>query len=206
MFPSLLIRNQSVISFSFEHLNLNQEKYNNILFDCMNNNYYSNLGKKLWKNIYVCTALSLKWNTYNLSLMQILFQFIFSQFFIYFIYIIQMYLIIISVYVALVLILQLKKYQRGGSKQAKKIAFFHPFWYIQIKSVMMEEEDRKYFGLWSKPYSNKFHQQQLQNNTKMLLLSMFTLCNKTRIKYWQKYQVGSISNCLTMHIVLILYM
>ncbi len=50
-------------------------------------------------------------------------------------------------YIAIVAIFQLKKSKQRGSKTAKKVAFFHPFWYSVSYSAMMEEEVRKCYGL-----------------------------------------------------------
>lgn len=56
-------------------------------------------------------------------------------------------LFLLLVYIGLVAVLQFKKSKQPGSKKAKKIAFFHPFWYRFIKVVMMEEEEKKFYGL-----------------------------------------------------------
>lgn len=57
-----------------------------------------------------------------------------------------MYLIVIAIYVAIVVLLQFKKSRQAGSKKAKKVAFFHPFWYSEFYLVMMEEVDKKSCG------------------------------------------------------------
>jgi hypothetical protein len=43
-------------------------------------------------------------------------------------------------------LLNIKKSRQTGSKQAKKVAFFHPFWYSYFYLVMMVVEDKKCYG------------------------------------------------------------
>lgn len=56
-------------------------------------------------------------------------------------------LFLLLIYIGFVAILQFKKSKQPGSKIAKKIAFFHPFWYGLIKAAMMEGEEKKFYGL-----------------------------------------------------------
>lgn len=53
---------------------------------------------------------------------------------------------IVTAYIVLVILLHVKKSRLPGSKEAKKVAFFHPFWYSKSNIVMTEEADKKCSG------------------------------------------------------------
>jgi hypothetical protein len=54
--------------------------------------------------------------------------------------------VLIAAYIILVVLLHIRKSRQTGSKQAKKVAFFHPFWYSYFYLVMMVVEDKKSYG------------------------------------------------------------
>lgn len=42
-----------------------------------------------------------------------------------------MFVYVLTAYIVLVVVLQIKKHRQPGSKLAKKVGFFHPFWYFR---------------------------------------------------------------------------